>query len=345
MAKKANPTLIGVFVLGAAALAVASVAYFGSGTFGREVNKYILFFDGSLQGLTVGAPVQFRGVRIGSVVEILVRWHSFGEHVDTPVYIEIEPELMEWADGAPPTRGELLPKLIERGLRAQLVTISFVTGMLAIQLDFHADKPANLHELEEDIQEIPTIPSTLEELTRTLQNLPIEEMMEDLRHAVQGIDELVRSTELKVAIESFNNTAIEFGSLAQNVNKQVEPVSASVQTTLSQAGEKIAAAEKSLSQTLLEYKKLAENANGQVEPLATSVRAAANEAESALKQSRNTIEELQRVVSRDSELHYNLVTALNELAIAARSVRVLADSLERNPEALLRGKPGDGGGK
>lgn len=348
MAKKANPTLIGVFVLGAAALAVASVAYFGSGNFGRRAEKYVLFFDGSLQGLTVGAPVQFRGVRIGSVVDIFIRYHADDQHVDTPVYVEIEADRVEWVQGQP-QKGEVLPQMIERGLRAQLVTQSFVTGMLAVQLDFHPGKPAIINGADKRYLEIPTIPSTLEEITRTLQNLPLEEMMNDLRHAVQGLDEIVRSPALSAAISSFQSAAADIGILAQNINQQVAPVAGSlmdtatdIRSTLAQAGARISAAETSLSETLLEYKKLAENANGQIEPLATSLKSAAGEAQSALRQSRQTIEELQRVVARDSELHYNLMSALTELATAARSVQMLADSLERNPESLLRGKPGDG---
>lgn len=350
MARKANPTLIGVFVLGAAALAVGGVAYFGSGSFNRETNKFVLFFDGSLQGLTVGAPVQFRGVRIGSVVDILVRYHSDDQHVDTPVYVEIEANRLEWVDGQP-QEGELLPQMIEKGMRAQMVTVSFVTGMLAIQLDFHPDKPAVFHGAEDGLPEIPTIPSPFEQITRTLQNLPIEELMEDLRHAVQGVDSLVRSPDLQAAFLSFQTAADDIGILAQNVNRQVDPVASSfkdtaadLRTVLGQAGERIASAEKSLSETLLEFRKLAENANAQVEPVAASVRRALGDAEGALKQSRVTLEELQLVVARDSQLHFQLVNTLAELSAAARSVKVLADSLEQQPESLLRGKA-DGGGR
>jgi paraquat-inducible protein B len=137
--------------------------------------------------------------------------------------------------------------------------------------------------------------------------------------------------------------------LARNVNERVEPLSTAVtdaaadfRTLLAQAGERIAAAEQSLSAALGEYKKLAENANTQIEPLATSIRSAAEEADAALAQSREMLVELQRVVSRDSELHFRLVAALQELSSAARSVKVLADSLERQPESLLRGKIGFG---
>lgn len=349
MARKTNPTLIGVFVLGAAALAVASVAYFGSGSFGRRTARFVLFFDGSLQGLTVGAPVQFRGVRIGSVVEVLVRYHSDDQHIDTPVFIEIEADRLEWVDDGP-QRGQLMPQLIERGLRAQLVTVSFVTGMLAVQLDFHPDKPAELHAADMDILEIPTIPSPFEQIARTLQNLPIEDLMNDLRHAVQGVDELVRSPDLQATILTFQSAAADVSTLVQNVNAQIEPVTSSLtatatklQSTLDQASERIAAAEKSLSDALLEYKRLAENVNQQVEPLAGDVRAALAEADAALEQSRHTLKEWQLVIARDSELHYRLVSTLADLSAAAQALKALADTLEKQPESIFRGKLGTGG--
>lgn len=349
MAKKINPTLIGGFVLGAAALAVAGIAYFGSGSFTRRADKYVLFFEGSLQGLSVGAPVLFRGVRVGSVVDILVRYYPDDQHIDIPVYIELETNRVEGVQDGP-RQTDVLPLMIERGLRAQLTTQSFVTGVLAVQLDFYPDKAIKLVGEEHRYPEIPTIPSTLEEITRTLQNLPIEELLNDLRSAVKGLDEIVRSPELAAGIRSFQSAADNIGQLAKNVDAQLEPLAGSitdalkdVRSTLAQAGERIASAEKSLSETLLEYKKLAENANTQLEPLTTSIAAAAGEVDVALRQSRTTLEEIQRVVARDSELHYQLVTTLTDLSTAARSVKVLADSLEQHPESLLRGKPGDGG--
>lgn len=349
MARKTNPALIGVFVLGAAALAVGGITYFGSGSFSRQTKKFVLFFEGSLQGLTIGAPVQFRGVRIGSVVEILVRYHSDNNVVDTPVYIEIEANRMEWIDGKP-REGELMPQLIERGMRAQMVTVSFVTGMLAVQLDFHPDKPAVYHGDDSEILEIPTIPSPFEQIAKTLQNLPIEDLMNDLRGAVQGLEEVVRSPELAAGIKSFHTAADNISTLAQNINQQVEPLAGSFidsttdfRTTLSHIADRLTAAEASLSSTLLEYRKLAENTNAQVEPLATSIRSAVEDAQGTLKQSRITLQEMQRVVDRDSQLHFILVNALAELSAAAKSVKVLADSLEQHPESLLRGKSDEGG--
>ena len=90
MSKRASPTVIGAFVVGAAILAVAGVAYFGGGKFLAKTTAYVAFFDGSLKGLNIGAPVTFRGVRIGTVTNIVVRFDSVDQSIRIPVYFELE---------------------------------------------------------------------------------------------------------------------------------------------------------------------------------------------------------------------------------------------------------------
>ena len=90
MSKKANPALIGGFVVGAAVLAVAGIAFFGGGKLFAEQLTFVSYFEGSLKGLQVGAPVTFRGVRIGAVSDIVVRYNSDDQSVRIVVYFQIE---------------------------------------------------------------------------------------------------------------------------------------------------------------------------------------------------------------------------------------------------------------
>ena len=356
MSRKANSTAIGAFVVGAATLVVGGVAYFGSGHFLAGTETYVLFFEGSLKGLNVGAPVLFQGVKIGEVSDVVIRYHADDQKIDIPVYIEYQPDSVLKVSGIP-DRQATMDLLVERGLRAQLITQSFVTGMLAIEFGFHPDFPVRLVGGDARYQELPTIPSMMEALTNTigefahrLSTLPIGELIADLRQAVQGTNEFVRSAELKHAVQSLDETLKRFGSLARNIDGQVGPLSTTIIETADQArtafktvGKKIDSVEGLLGDTLASYKKLAENVDAQVDPLATSVTEASDVAQSALEQARLTLIKVQEVVARDSELHYKLIGTLDELTAAAHAIQVLADYLERNPEALLRGKRAPGG--
>ncbi len=353
MSRKADPTIIGGFILGAAVLVVAGVAYFGSGQFLATKQKFVLYFSESLAGLTVGAPVNFRGVKVGAVTDIVVRYDTRDHSIRTPVYIEVKSDRFEDVGGGPrPTdAARIVDLMVERGLRAQLVIQSLVTGQLAVQFDSDPEAELNLVGADSEYIELPTIPSQLKELERTIANLPINELIAELRSAVRGVDEFVHSEDAKEAVRSLDKTLKEFGELASHIDDKVDPVAASVTETaefardaLKRAADSIASAEVALNKTLEDTRCLVRNIDDQVEPVVSSFEAAAGATSSSLEQARKTLVRLDDVIAKDSELHYELVHTLEELSAAARSIRVLVDYLERHPEALLQGKGTPGGG-
>ncbi len=297
-----RPTLIGAFVAGAAALAIGAVLVFGSGTFFADKHRFVLFFDRSVKGLNEGASVMFRGVRIGQVTDIKVRLDRKEFVFYIPVLIQIDPGRIETLlvdDTAQNTFSDdvhrLVSTLIDRGLRAQLQTESLLTGQLFVQLDFYSDTPAKLVGAGQKYMEIPTIPSSMEELTRALKDMPLEKLVNRAVHAVEGIDRLVNSPNLKDSL------------------KEIE-----------QAGQRLNA--------------LLANIQNEVAPLSDSVRRTADAARETLQQVEKTMSGLSEVTRKDSPLMFELTTALDDLSAAARSIRVMAEYLERHPEALIRGK-------
>ena len=90
MNKKMSPAMIGAFVLGAVALIVIAILVFGSGRLFRQTRTFVLYFDSSVNGLRVGAPVKLKGVEIGSVkdIRLLVGQGTAGDEI--PVIIEID---------------------------------------------------------------------------------------------------------------------------------------------------------------------------------------------------------------------------------------------------------------
>ena len=240
MAKQVSKTVIGGFMVSAMALLVVAVMIFGSGKFLKKVYPFVLFFDGSVKGLKLGSPVVFRGVKVGLVKKIVIRPNLQTLDVQIPVIINLDPENVETEEEKNPYKS--VPKLIDKGLRAQLSMESLVTGQLMIDLDFHPEKTARLVGLDLGYPEIPTIPTTFDELAQTLKKVPIEEIFEKLQSSIESIEKILTAPELMDTIRSLNlavsnvNKLINDGDkLVLNIDRQVKPLAQSYQTVANDA--------------------------------------------------------------------------------------------------------------
>ncbi len=345
MSKRANPTLIGGFAVGASVLAVAAVAYFGSGDYFAERYRFVAFFEGSLKGLDIGAPVNFRGVRVGTVSQVVVRYDSNDQSVRLPVYFEMEQNRVDSVRERTRDPYQNIQALIDNGLRAQLATQSFVTGKLAVELDFFRNRPVELVGAISDCPEFPTIPSTVEEIGKAFEDFDLQGLLSNIESAVEGIDELAHSAKLRDALASLDETLKDFGKLARDVSAKVDPIAggidetaAAARRTLAQASESIASVEGAINPAIEDARKLIQSVDRKVNPVVTSFIQTAETAQAALEQARSTLAVAKNGIAEDSELYRHAVGALDELAAAARSIRILADLLEQHPEALLQGK-------
>ena len=212
MSKQANKTVIGAFVIGAIALVVAGVLIFGSGRFLKERDSYVLYFEGSVKGLNIGSPVLFRGVKVGSVTDIRLRFDPEDLTVYIPVVIEVEPDRFSKGsnDKHPKQNVDLL---VEKGLRAQLELQSMVTGQLMVNFDFQPDEPVNLTGIKSEYIELPTIPSDMEKLSRTIENIPFDELINKLTSAVGGLERVLNSPELIGSIQAAEKALEEINKL------------------------------------------------------------------------------------------------------------------------------------
>ncbi len=336
MAKQANRMMIGGFVLVAVILLAASLVVFGSGKFFKKTVKYVLYFDGSVKGLSVGAPVLFQGVQIGSVASITLRLDPKGIKVEIPVIVDIEPDRFEVVGGVQgfqrtdEDRRKAAKELVERGLRAVLTTQSLITGQLMIECDFYPNTPANLKNISKEYPEIPTIPSTTERLAQNLQKLDLEGMQKNLTNTLDGIDRLVNSPDLKASISELKGVLSDARRLVQNMNGRVGPLADGFDATLQDA------------------RKLVKNLDGHVKPLADTVNRTAEDfdklardADARLGLLTNSLDKTlagaRGVLSQDAPLIVELEATLKEISDAARSIRQLANTLDQKPEALIQG--------
>jgi paraquat-inducible protein B len=349
MAKEANKTLIGAFVLGAVALIVVGILLFGGGRFFKQSVELVAYFDGSVKGLGVGSKVQLKGVTVGQVKDVRLLFNQDNLSFINRVIIETAPgkvsgfsdiddklTLQEYDSE------EVIDGLINRGLRAKLDQDSFVTGKSLVVLDFLPETQIKLRGIEPEYIELPTVPTDLEKIAKTISELPLEDLVFQTRDAIAGINDLVRSPDLKEAIQALNQTLKNAEKLVGNIEKRVNPIASR------------------LEETLKDYGKLARNVDDHVGPMATSITEAARDtqvlvknadsrmgdvlvsAQAALEQIKKTLVPIQNFASEDSSFRYNLSQTLQELTEAARAVREFADFIERHPEALLRGKSTSG---
>jgi paraquat-inducible protein B len=359
MSKQANKTVIGIFVVGAIALVIAAILILGSGKLFRPTFKAVCYFEGSVGGLNVGAPVVLRGVKIGSVKDIVLRADSTKLTFTIPVYIEMEPDKFRVIGPRPKKLGENLKTFIDNGLRAQLEMQSIVTGQMQVGLDYYPNKPAKFVGADTETPEIPTIPTPMQELAQKIQKIPLDEIFQKILSAVEGIEKVVNSPELIATIRSINQAANEIQPLAsnlgdtvkdirklvQNVDGQVGPLASNLNETVldirklvKNADVSVAGISSSLDETVKEARGVIRNVDSRIDSLAASIEGPLKSAEATMVVAQKAIEKIEGTVGENSPLVYELNKTLEETRALARSVRVLADYLDRHPESVIWGK-------
>lgn len=330
MSAKSSPALIGVFTLGAVALAVGILAVLGAGFFTKKV-PVIMYFDGSVTGLDVGSPLIFRGVPVGTVREIRIVADPKSLTLTIPVKAEIRGGKVTTDEAGDPedrktllmesgmTPEQLIQALIKKGLRAQLVSENLLTGQLAVYLDLLPDAPARLRGRGNDV-EIPTISSEFEELSKSLKSLPLKELASHLLSAVEGVERLVNSPEA-TRIPGKMDTALTSGmQLLDDLRLKTDTLT------------------RNLNEAVSHYRDLAGNLDQRTDKLIASARKSLDSLDGALVDGKTALSRFQKVVHPDSPSVVELNKALAEVAQAAKAIRSLADYLERHPEAFIQGK-------
>ncbi|WP_163337605.1 MlaD family protein [Desulfopila sp. IMCC35008] len=339
MAKQANTMMIGGFVVIAFFLLAASIVVLGSGKLFQKTTNFVLYFDSSINGLSVGAPVLFKGVRIGKVSSIVINANPQDLTVNIPVIIEVDAEKFHVVDSlhvdektySQRTSEETIAKLVEQGLRAVLNMQSLITGQLMIELEYYPDSPVNMKRISSQYPEIPTIPSTTEKLYKTLQKIDFIGLAEHLKRAMVGIDKLVNNPDISDGLKSMRETADASQQLVTKLDQRIDKVIDGFESTLS------------------DTKMLVDNVNRQVQPLSDDTRLMlehfdmlaqnVNEQVGSIADNVNeSLTGINGVVSEDAPVVIQLEETLVNISNMTDSIRQLADYLEQHPEALIRGK-------
>ena len=322
MSKKANPTLIGLFIVIGLALGVTGLLLFSSAKLFSPTHAVILYFDQSLNGLGEGAPVKYRGVTIGSVKRVMVHFNQLTNDYAMPVIIEWNDKLLRQRLGLASAEffaGTSLKQRIQSGLRASLESESLLTGVLYIDIRFHPNAgPPVFHQLEKQYPELPTAPTKLNQLMDNLASLDLKSIQTNLNAVLTKIGTAV--SELRMA---------EINAGITNALRSVDRVVSSPEIT----NDLVA-----VRATLEPYRSLGEKLNRRADPLVDSVTNALVEARLALAQVRGVAENARTLLAPDSPFRNDLDQALQQIASAGESISALAEFLKQHPNALLSGR-------
>jgi paraquat-inducible protein B len=290
-------------VVGAAAVLVAAVLAFGRGKFFEDTAVFVTFFSGSVKGLVEGAPVNFRGARVGTVKDVSIVYRQDRDELLIPVLVELDGESIKGlsvvataSEDRKARRVPLVDRMINKGLRAQLALESIVTGQLFVQLDFMSNIPPRYHpEYADGYAEIPTAPSSFEKVQATLQEIPLTELANKTVSSITKLESILAAAQDEHTIHKL--------------------------TTL-----------------LVDVKALAGHLDAHSTSLSRDVRQLSDRSTQAAAQATKTLESLDALLKRAEPVVNQGAATLDELSSTARTVRRLADYIERNPEALLRAK-------
>jgi paraquat-inducible protein B len=316
MKKSISPMAVGGFVLGAAALAITAVMIlWGSQLFTRS-HAYVLYFKGDVNGLRIGAPVKFNGVQVGYVQNILL---SLGPGLSSGQPVLTIPVIVELTSGTVVHAGsgflhlddpDVVKDLVQHGMRGLLASESLVTGVLYVNLEMQPGTlvvmraPAN-----SAYPEIPTEPTPIEQaqaiamrVLSKLGQVDLDALIEKLSNALTRTSELAGSPQLKAAVDALPGTIQKLGAAADSIQR------------------------------------LSSSADRDLAETTASLRATTVNANQALMQTQATLKAVRDTIGPGSSMGYQLAQTLNDLSEAARSMRALADYLDRNPSAILRGR-------
>lgn len=232
MSKSANKTVIGAFVAGALALLFLAIAVFGSGRLFQSSTRYVLFFDSSIKGLSLGSPVMFRGVPVGRVVEIQLTGNLRDMVFQTPVFIELDQKSEKSIVGAEDSISDeqYLDRLIAHGLRASLANQSLLTGQLLVELNFYSPNELSSHidrtRRYAGVLEIPTLPSKLDDIMQKAFKLPYEQITANILSITEELDKLLKSSDLLQIAHKTNTLLDQLDGLARDMNATLKDVRA-----------------------------------------------------------------------------------------------------------------------
>jgi len=305
----AKPLAVGAFVLGALAIVAITIVTFGRLQLFTHTLRVVVVFPDSIAGLEDGAPVTFRGIRVGTVQRMRLHIDVRHQRSWIPVHLAIDLDRISWVNGAGDTRADLRAA-VQSGLRAQLVPQSLVSGQMAVNLDYYPGTPARLDDHPEREFEIPAIPSDLHNLEGQLLKLDLPALSLKTQQALLALQRVLNQ-----------------------VNGKIGPLAAGVQDTLASTNAAVRKLQRQAARTTADIDRLTNESRGQIATNGKDLDRLLRSADRTVNQTDALIASLNAMTSPRGDLQ----ASLRDLAASASSLRSLTHDLDRSPlRTLLR---------
>jgi paraquat-inducible protein B len=293
-----------------------------------KTHKYILYFDGSVLGLTPGAPVKFRGVTIGSVREVLIHHNQRERDRAMPVIIELDQSVLKKKNDSTIDLSDqqTFRRMITNGLRATIEAQSIVTGLLFVELEFHSPAvPTEFHQVTQEYLEIPTQQTKIQLLIENIADIDFKQLMAQMSTLAGNLQTNLGALNMTEINEGLTNLLTKLNQLVQS--DDLSKAVTSLHTLLDKLSARV--------------DPLADEAQGVLADARTAIgdaRDAIGNAKSSLAHLDDTLQSARDMVAPQAPLRRELATTMQDISEAARSVTALADFLNRNPNALISGR-------
>lgn len=329
---KVSPTVVGLFVLGGVIIGLVGLFAFGGVHFFAKPQRFVVFFDESISGLDLGSPVKMRGVRVGRVTSVNIRYEQSRNRSIVGVVCELSRDTLldETGEQIDVSDREALQNLIDRGMRAQLGVIGLATGLLYVELDFYNPKehpvPADMRELAgEKYAFVPAVPSAISEFQANLTEILNDVKRIDFAKIGSEFQGLLTDARAKLDKVEVNDLIAQWTEAGKSVNALA-------------ADPKLKEAIGNMNVAAMQLQSVLNKLDGQIVPTTEKLNVTLTQAQQTLATFDATAATLREFVASQQNFGANLGDALEQVSKAAEAVRRLADFLERNPNALLTGR-------
>lgn len=323
---KRNALLIGAFVIAALALIVVGVLWLSGNDLFSKKEEAMIYYQGNVSGLYVGAPVTFRGVATGQVEDIALEVDSRTLAARIAVRVRLQPKAMRFIDQNPGKEPDIA-QLVQRGLRARLVAQSFVTGQKSIELDFVPNTPATLVG-DGRKAEIPALADRFGALIDQVAELPLRDTVEDIRSTVK---------ELRDTLGAVQRTLDSTQMVLAAASDEVAKAGSASRGTLQAATEAIRVVQANSAATLTSITQLADAGKQTVIAAQPDLQRTLAGTREAAETARLAMSRVAEMTAPDASLRADLDAAVRDLSQAARGLRDWSELLEEKPNAVIFG--------
>ncbi len=338
--KKIQPAIIGIFVVISIFLFMAAIVIFGGSSYFEKENIVIMYFDGSLQGLSVGAPVTYRGVTVGQVKEIKIHIQTnanSNQKLTIPVLVSLSAGKTLIVDNPENNNGDnvniFLEAMCEDGLRAKLKVVSIVTGKRFIDLAFYENSTPVYRDTNREYFEIPTLPSEMHQITKMLENINLDELYQKVMNTFTSIEQLTGGLAKTLDNEKTQGLVDEFSTVATNLNQLLLQLETGIPPIL----QKVDNGMDQINTLVTDADGVVKTLKSQLPPIAESIDETLSGIDTTVRQANDLLTQAGTVLQPSSPLYHNLSTAIQQLEKMAGSIERLSDYIHRNPDTLIFG--------